>query len=71
MSAYLWSDLDMDGLQFCATRGTGELVAVHDHGNYAVLVTDNKDDSNVEHYPTAEQARRAGEKYLQQKGISP
>jgi hypothetical protein len=71
MSAYIWSEPDMDGLQFCATHGCGEIVAVQDHGTYAALATENKRESRVEHYATAEHARRAAEDRLWKKGITP
>jgi len=69
--SYLWSDIDLDGMQFCATHGCGEIVAVHDAGTYAELYTCSDAQPRVEHYSTAEQARRAGETHLWNKGITP
>jgi hypothetical protein len=71
MSAYLWTDPDMDGLQFCATHGCGELVTVHDCGTYAALATENNRGSRIEHFATAELARRAAEDRLWRKGVTP
>lgn len=70
MSAYLWTD-PVDGVQFCATHGCGEIVTVHDCGNYAELATENKRGARVEHYATAELARRAGEDRLWRQGVAP
>ena len=71
MSAYIWSDPDLDGLQFCATHGCGELIAVHDHGNYAALATQSRRRARLEHFATSELARRAAESYLWRQGITP
>lgn len=70
MSAYTWTDPD-DGVQFCVTHGCGEIVAVRDCITYAELATENRHGTCIEHYATAEHARRAAEDRLWNQGIAP
>lgn len=71
MSAYLWSEPTSEGLQFCAPYNANHLVTVTNCTTYAILSRGDPEHSRpVEHFANVDLAREAGEKYLQECGVS-